>query len=358
MPLEHRKMALVGHHNDAGHPGIDRTISLLKDRFYWPGMNKAMEEWIKNCDRCIKRKTATNIRAPLVNIETTDALELDCIDYLTLEKSKGAFQHLIFITDHFTRYAQAIPTRNQTVRTTAEALLTFFNNYGTPKRLHSDQGANFTSRLIKDLCDLYNIRKSRTTPYHPMGNGMPERFNRTLLDMLGTLEPDKKKDWKRYVNPLVHAYNSTRHESTGYTPFLLMFGREPRLPIDLALGIDFHNRKQSLSKYVESLKEKLKYSYKTDQEAIRKAHSKQKRGYDTKVKGATIDVGDIVLVKKVAFDGKHKIADRWEDEPYLVITKPNNDIPVYTVKREDEICKARTLHLIANRKYLCRIRPR
>lgn len=109
---------------------------------------------------------------------------------------------------------------------------------------------------------------------------------------------------------------------------------------------------------MESLKEKLKYSYKTDQEAIRKAHSKQKRGYDTKVKGATIDVGDIVLVKKVAFDGKHKIADRWEDEPYLVITKPNNDIPVYTVKREDEICKARTLHLIANRKYLCIIRPR
>lgn len=71
--------------------------------------------------------------------------------------------------------------------------------------------------------------------------------------------------------------------------------------------------------------------------------------YDTKVKGATIDVGDRVLVKKVAFDGKHKIADRWEDEPYFVITKPNKDIPVYTVRREDGI---------ANRKYLCRIRPR
>lgn len=196
LPLEHRKMALVGLHNDTGHPGIDRTISLLKDRFYWPGMNKAIEEWIKNCDRCIKRKTATNIRAVLVNIESTEALELVCIDYLTLEQSKGGFQHLFIITDHFTRYAQAIPTRDQTARTTAEALLTFFNNYGTPRRLHSDQGANFTSRLIKELCDLYNIRKSRTTPYRPMGNGMPARFNRTLLDMLGTLEPDKKKDWK------------------------------------------------------------------------------------------------------------------------------------------------------------------
>lgn len=77
---------------------------------------------------------------------------------------------------------------------------------------------------------------------------------------------------------------------------------------------------------MESLKEKLKYSYKTAQEAIRKAHSKQKRGYDTNMKGATINAGDRVLKKKVAFDGKHKIADRWKDAPYLVITKPNNDI--------------------------------
>lgn len=97
-----------------------------------------------------------------------------------------------------------------------------------------------------------------------MGNGLPERFNRTLLEMLGTLEPEKKKDWKRYVNPLDHAHNSMRHESTGYTPFLLMFGREPRLPIDLAFGINFHIRKQSLSKYVE----KLKYSYKTTQGSL------------------------------------------------------------------------------------------
>lgn len=86
-------------------------------------------------------------------------------------------------TGYTTRYAQAIPTRNQTATRTAEAFLTFFNNYGTPRRLHSDQGANFTSRLIKELCDLYNIRKSRTTPYHPMGNGMSEPF-KTGRDML------------------------------------------------------------------------------------------------------------------------------------------------------------------------------
>lgn len=117
-------------------------------------MNKEIEELIKNCDRCIKRNTSTDFKAPLVNIESTKALELVCIYYLTLEQFKGGFQHLLIITDHFTRYAQATPTGNLTARTRAEALLTFFINYGTPRRLLSDQGANFTSRLIKELCDL------------------------------------------------------------------------------------------------------------------------------------------------------------------------------------------------------------
>ena len=85
LPSEYRKMLLMGLHNETGHPGIHRTISLVKDRFYWPGMNKAIEEWIQSCDRCIRRKTTDNIRSPLVSIESIEALELVCIDYLTLE---------------------------------------------------------------------------------------------------------------------------------------------------------------------------------------------------------------------------------------------------------------------------------
>ena len=142
------------------------------------------------------------------------------------------------ITDHFTRYAQAIPTKNQLARTTAEALFNhFIVHYGIPERIHSDQGANFESKVIKELCQITGMKKSRTTSYHPMGNGMCERYNRTLLNMLGSLEPHQKLNWKAYVGPLVHAYNCTRHESTGQTPYLLMFGRNPRLPIDAALGL-------------------------------------------------------------------------------------------------------------------------
>lgn len=94
----------------------------------------------------------------------------------------------------------------------------------------------FESHLIRELCDIAGIEKTCTTPYHPHGNPV-ERFNRTLLSMLGTLEPEQTQRWKEYVKPLVHAYNCTRNEVTGYTPYELMFGRSPRLPVDLAVGL-------------------------------------------------------------------------------------------------------------------------
>jgi len=280
LPAFYVEQALKGVHDDMGHPGRDRTLSILRDRFFWPGMMAYTESWVKNCDRCLRRKSATNIKAPLVNISSSYPLELVGMDYLTLEPSKGGIGNVLVITDHFTRYAMAIPTRNQTAKTTAEA---FFNNfvvhYGLPARIHTDQGANFESDLIKELCLLTGIKKSRTTVYHPMSNGMTERFNRTLMGMLGTLEPEQKQDWKKYIAPLVHAYNSTRHESTGYSPFELMFGRTPRLPVDLVFGIntELDNGQTTHSDYVMELRERLKKSYEIVQKAANEARNKHKQ---------------------------------------------------------------------------------
>ena len=112
------------------------------------------------------------------------------MDFLTLENSKGGFGNILVITGHFTKYAVAIPTRNQTARTAD----TFYNivNFGIPARIHSDQGANFESNIIKQLCEIHNIKKFHTSIYHPQRNGITERMNRTLLGMMGTLENSPK----------------------------------------------------------------------------------------------------------------------------------------------------------------------
>ena len=108
------KEVLIGLHTDMGHPSKDRTLSLLRERFFWPGMTTNTESWIKKCGRCIPRKSKTDVRDPLVNISSSYPLELVCLEYLSLEPSKGNISNVLVITDHLTRFTVAVPTRNQT----------------------------------------------------------------------------------------------------------------------------------------------------------------------------------------------------------------------------------------------------
>ena len=162
-----------------------------------------------------------------------------------------------------------------------------------------DNGRNFEGEVIKELCAIAKIDKSRTTPYHPMGNGMPERFNQTLLNMLGTLEEEQKSDWKSYVPTLVHAYNSTHHETTGYSPHYLMFGRHPRLAIDAFLGIKQDPGSPSKSSYVSNLKKKLDFAYKVATKEARRQSRRHKKIYDLKVRESKLMAGDRVRVRVI-----------------------------------------------------------
>ena len=343
LPEDLRPLVLKSLHDDMGHMGVERTLDLARKRFYWPKMSAEVETKIKTCDRCIRRKVLPEKAAPLVNITATRPLELVCMDFLTLEPDSSNTKDILVITDHFTKYAVAIPTSNQKARTVAKCLWDhFIVHYGIPERLHSDQGPDFESRTIKELCELAGIRKIRTTPYHPRGNPV-ERFNRTLLNMLGTLENQKKSHWREYVKPLVHAYNCTRNEVTGFTPYELMFGRQPRLPVDLAFGLPVNHQPGSHSQYVRNLKSQLEASYRVAMENAKKTADRNKARFDKHVVDSTLKEGDRVLVKNVRLRGKHKLADRWESDIYVVV-KQSGNVPVYVVRPETKDGPLRTLH--------------
>lgn len=344
LPEVYKTEVLKALHDDMGHPGRDRLTRLVRERFFWPGMSSDIIAHIERCQRCIRRKTQPQ-RAPLVNITSTYPLEIVCFDFLSLEPSKGGFGNILVVTDHFTKYAIAIPTRNQTAKTTAEA---FYNNfvihYGIPTKLHSDQGANFESNLIKELCNVMGIKKTRTTPYHPQGNAGPERMNRTLLNMLGTLENQQKQDWKAHLGPLIHAYNCTPHESTRVTPYELMFGRKPKLPVDIKFQKVFPDDLPRDSKeYLEDLQMKIARTHEIVNKHTDTAKQRQKHHYNKKAKAAKIEIGDRVLLRVLAFEGKHKIADKFEEEIYTVLNQPRSDIPVFLIEGNETKVR-KTIH--------------
>ena len=163
--------------------------------------------------------------------------------------------------------------------------------------------------------------------------------------MLGTLDPDQKTDWKSHIGPLVHAYNSTKHESTNISPYYLMFGRQPRLAIDVVLGLaQPGDAETNYSKYIEDLRKKLTSAYKLADEKSRVAKARQKKYFDRKSHCAVVKTGERVLVKIVGFEGRHNISDRWERDPYNVLSQSNIEIPVFKVQREDGVGPVRTLH--------------
>ena len=334
VPKAYRSRALAGCHDDVGHQGRMRTLSLLRERFFWPGMQAEAMQHVLKCTRCLRRKTPSHV-APLQPIHVTQPLELVHMDYLSLEPSKGNIENVLVITDHFTRYALAYPSKTQTAQATARILWdNFICHYGFPEKFISDQGRNFESDLIKELCKIAGVKKLYTTPYHPQGNGQCERFNSTLCNMLGTLSEEEKSDWKSYLGCMTHAYNCTKHASTTYSPYYLMFGRHPRLPIDVEFGLPKSNCGDisSKSRYVQKLRRRLNYAYQKATKVVNQQANKYKSSYDKSIKGPQLQEKDLVLVKIVAHKGRHKLQDKWEPEEYVVVEQPIAGTPVYRVQ--------------------------
>ena len=213
LPKPYWKQSLEACHDYMDHLGIERTTSLLRDWFYWPSMLEDIEHHIKSCPRYLRFKTQPK-KAELNPIIATRHLELVHIDYLIIEPPANSKSdkdvNVLTITNHFTRYAQAHITSSQKAPVVAKTLWDhFFVPYGFPEKILSDQGRNFEGLLISELCELTQIKKLRTTPYRPEGNGSCERFNRTLISMLCTLPKDFKSKWTQHISTLTYAYNCT-----------------------------------------------------------------------------------------------------------------------------------------------------
>ena len=276
IPPSLRNLVYQELHEKMGNLGGKRVYQLAKERFYWPGMEKDIEDYIKNKCICLsQRKPHVLPQVSLGTVKSSGPMDIVGIDFLKVDKCSGGYEYILVITDHFARYTQIYVTKKKSARTAASKLYSnFILNFGSPERILHDQGPEFKNELFRNLNKTFGISKLHTTPYYPMTNGLVEQMNSTLIQMLRTLTERNKQNWKDKLNKLTYAYNCTRHSVTGFSPFYLMFGRNPRLPIDFFIENNT-DEQNTPSTYIEKWKSRMKEAF-----GIAAANTKQRRDID------------------------------------------------------------------------------
>lgn len=341
-PAAQKKEVWKKYHEAAGHAGVERTVASMQRNFFWVNMESEVREMQQNCMTCSLKDKAT-AKAPLHPISVSFPLEIVAMDFLSLGRPQDPYPNILVMTDLFTRYAWAVPTRDQTAVTTARALWSsVIMPFGCPMRLHSDQGPNFESAVMYQLCELYAVSKSRTTPYHPAGNGMVERMNQTLLKMLRTLTEEKQSRWHQHLPELLQVYNNTPHGSTGFAPAYLMFGRHLRLPVDASLGVHQQQQRYDWGDWVANHHQRLSYAYQLAKQSATLTAAQQKLRYDQQAKATPLLIGERVWRQNHRHE-HGKLGGKWNPEPYVIIEHVGNTGLVYKI-RPEKGGKEKTLH--------------
>ena len=256
-------------------------LEKARERFHWPKMHADVKQWCQRCAECYKRKSMKKNRAPLQPVETGFPFERVAMDIMgPLPKTGRGNKYILVVSDYFTKWPEAFPLPDQSATTVARVLINeIFSRFGMPYILHSDQGTNFDSTVIKEICIILEIKKTRTTAYHPQCDGAVERFNRTLQDLISLNVHNAKDNWDIRLGVVLMAYRSSVQTTTGFTPHYLMFGREMRIPVDIMFGpppIESPTRLQT----VTDLRDTLRYVYNEVRINVSEAQRRQKDYYD------------------------------------------------------------------------------
>ncbi|CAF1445403.1 unnamed protein product [Rotaria sordida] len=340
---------LFTYHNstfNGGHFGIKRTFYKIRDRFFWPHMYKDIERHILSCIDCRQNKHSR--RKPdghLHSIEPPRGVwERLAMDYVgPVPQSKSGNRYFLVLTDLLSKFiiTKAVPDNTST--TAAKFLLyDVFMLYGVPFEIITDNGPHFSSSLYESLLKLTRCCHVKTTPYNPQANGQCERHNATLVPNLVALSNQSRPNWDDKLAAITFNYNATRHASTGYAPFELMFARRPRFIADLSSSSSSHSH--NIPHYHHTMQQFIEHAkIAARQNNVRHQHSSKER-YDRNRSNPQYSVGQSVLIRNrnqhinkfsPRFIGPYTIIDRLHNKTYIVTnakTGHQAQVPVHDIR--------------------------
>ena len=281
----------------AGHPGKERTLSAARKSYYWPTMRVDIDAYVAGCVKCAQHKGTVSKPAPILEYPPPERpWDVVAIDLLQLPASRQGSKYLLVCVDHFSRYVVLAPVPDKTAGAIAHALISkVICPYSTPRVLLSDNGTEFRNALLEEICKQFNIRQSFITAYHPASNGLVERTNRKVLEALRPVVGGLLDNWEDWLPHVAASINSSICESTGQTPYYIVFGVEKRLPYDLLSSPQ--SPVYNTDDYAKSQLRVFSDIYKDVREQLQKSKAAMSSQQHRRSSPVSLQVGDTVMVR-------------------------------------------------------------
>ena len=329
-------MSLAHDNICAGHPGPEKMLQVIRRKYFWPGMRTDVRVFAQTCDKCSRGKKINKTpRAPMRKYHAGEPMErihVDILGPLTLSSQQN--KYILVMIDQFTKWIELAAIPEQSAETVAKVFVEeFICRMGCAQHVFSDQGKNFESQLFHQVCELLQMAKSRTTPYRPSANGQVERMNREILAKLRIHIEGKQHLWDQYLPYIGMAMRASVNKSTGFSPNMMMLGREIALPVDLLAGAASADPPDPAD-YVADLRNILQEVHTRARERIDTSLEYRKQVYDKKVIQETYEVGDLVyLLNAAGKKGQSRKLQPVYTGPFLVIFKRSPLLYVITNQR-------------------------
>ena len=298
--MKYEILSNVHNHVAGAHFGVHKTFQKLKQRYWWSGMFKDVEHWCKSCVDCAMKKSPRNTkRAPLLPLPVEGAFDRVAVDVLgPFKPSNRQNRYIVVFSDYLTRWCEAFPVPSVEANVIARLLVDeIIARHGAPRVLLSDRGTNFLSKLVAEVCKIFQIQKVNTSSYHPQTDGLVERFNSTLCQSLSMYVAKNQKDWDDFIPLILFAHRTSISEAIGDCPFYCLYGREPRLPVDVKfLPPAADDLSTSVLDHRKRVVEKVELAQNLARENIQRSQQKMKEYYDRNTSQPLFEIGQRVWV--------------------------------------------------------------